>query len=222
MAEGRKILVVDDDETMREICTEVLRSEGYDVSTATNGWEALGLIGLNWDIIVSDVNMPGLDGVGFYRAAVSRLPEISGRFIFMSGDHNSARVIEGMNCRLVRKPFKVRDLLDVVSSVFNESESDRRDRRVRLSGCDLHVSIDGAELEAVAEDLSLHGMKIRYAGRPFQAGPGLKVSIDNLNISRDARVVWSSVEAGSESCSGIIFEKPVPVSVFAELVPNSL
>lgn len=223
MADGlSKILVVDDDETMREVCSEVLKSEGYEVSLATDGWEALGLIGLDWDLILSDVNMPGLDGVGFYRAAVSRIPDISDRFVFMSGDHNSARIIEGMNRRLVRKPFKVRDLLDTVSSALKESDADRRDRRVRLSGCELHVSIDGTELPAVAEDLSLNGMKIRYAGSPFQAGPGLKVSIDNLDISRDARVVWSSPSAGSESCSGIIFDRPVPVSVFAELVPNSL
>ncbi|MBI2400361.1 MAG: response regulator [Deltaproteobacteria bacterium] len=216
-----KILVVDDDETMREVCSEVLASEGYDVSVAAGGWEALGLIGLKWDLIITDFNMPGLDGAGFYEAAVSRIPEISDKFIFMTGDMASARVIEKMNGRLVKKPFRVRDLLNAVESILKESEPSRRYRRVRLEGCALHIRFDGSELAAVAEDLSLHGMKIKYQGRPFEAGPGLKVSIDNLNISRDARVVWS-VASASESFSGIIFEKPVPASVFAELVPCSL
>lgn len=216
-----KILVVDDDETMREVCSEVLATSGYDVSVAAGGVEALGLIDMNWDLIITDYNMPGLDGAGFYRAAVSRIPVIKDRFIFMTGDMASARVIEGMNCRLVKKPFRVKDLLSAVESVLKESEASRRFKRVRLDGCALHIRFDGSELAAVAEDLSLHGMKIRYPGRPFEAGPGLKVSIDDLNISRDARVVWS-VASASESFSGIIFEKPVPASVFAELVPSSL
>lgn len=216
-----KILVVDDDETMREVCSEVLASEGYDVSAASDGWEALGLIDMKWDLILTDFNMPGLNGAGFYKAAVSRLPEMADKFIFMTGDMLSARTIEGMNGRLISKPFRVKDLLNTVESVLKESEASRRYKRVRLDGCALHIRFDGSDLAAVAEDLSLHGMKIRYPGRPFDAGPGLKVSIDNLNISRDARVVWSTA-TDSESFSGIIFEKPVPASVFAELVPNSL
>ena len=68
-----RVLVVDDDEAMREVCSEVLVAEGYDVSLATDGWEALGLIGMRWDLVITDFNMPGLDGVGFYRAAVSRV-----------------------------------------------------------------------------------------------------------------------------------------------------
>ena len=216
-----RILVVDDDETMREVCSEVLEAEGYDVSVASDGWEALGLIGQKWDLIITDFNMPGLDGAGFYRAAAARVPEISDKFIFMTGEMPSARVIEKMNGRLVKKPFRVRDLLNAVESVLKESEVSRRYKRIRLEGCALHVRFHGSDLPAVAEDLSLHGMKIRYHGRPFEAGPGLKVSIDNLNISRDARVVWSTASA-SESFSGIIFEKPVPASVFAELVPSSL
>ncbi|CAG1064497.1 Transcriptional regulatory protein WalR [uncultured bacterium] len=223
MADGFfKILVVDDDETMREVCSEVLAAEGYDVSIAADGWEALGVMGLRWDLIITDFNMPGLDGVGLYRATVSRIPEMSGKFIFMTGDSASAKVIEGMGRTLVRKPFKVRDLLDKVSAALKESDASRRDRRVRLSGCGLHIRMAGSELAAVAEDLSIHGMKIRYAGSPFEAGPGLRISIDDLNISRNARVVWSVASAGSESCSGVIFEKPVPASVLAELVPSRL
>jgi DNA-binding response OmpR family regulator len=176
-----KILVVDDDEAMREVCSEVLTSEGYDVSVASDGWEALGLCTQGWDLIISDVNMPGLDGIGFYRAAVSRVPEISGKFIFMTGDRSSARVIEGMNCMLVKKPFKVRDLLDLVESVLKDSAASRKDKRVSLNGCGLQIRINGSELAAVAEDLSLNGMKC------------FKISIDALNICRrEGRMVRRS------------------------------
>jgi DNA-binding response OmpR family regulator len=207
---------------MREVCSEVLTAEGYDVTTASDGWEALGLSVKGWDLIISDVNMPGLDGIGFYRAAVSRVPEINGKFIFMTGDRSSARVIEGMNCMLIKKPFKVRDLLDLVESVLSDFDSNRKDKRVALGGCGLQIRINGSDLTATAEDLSLNGMKIRYPGKPFEAGPGLKISIEALNICRDARVVWSVASAGMESFSGVIFEKPVPVSMLAGLVPNSL
>lgn len=217
-----KILVVDDEEPMREICSEVLSSAGYGVATASDGWEALGLLDSNWDLVITDVNMPGLDGMELFKAAERRFPGVGERFFFMTGDKSSAASVEAMNLRLIKKPFKVKDLLDAVEAALREQGVSRKDKRVRVEGHPLHISIDGIEMDAFAEDLSLNGMKIRYAGKPFEAGPGLRILIDGLNISREARVIWSSPSAGTDSYSGVIFESPVPMTVISELVPGSL
>ena len=214
-----KVLVVDDDRVIREVCAEALAYDGYAVTVASGGWDALGLVnGSEWDLVVTDVNMPGLDGIDFYRVAVSRSPELASRFVFMTGDQTSARTIEAMGARLVRKPFKVKELLDAASSVFQSTDANRRHKRLPVARC-MQVRINGADLDAVAEDFSLNGMKIRYAGVPFEKGPVLRISIDALNISTEARVVWSAASA-SESYSGVIFEKPVPVSILAGLASN--
>lgn len=218
-----KVLVVDDDKAIREVCAEALSYEGYDVTIASGGWDALGfVVGREWDMVVTDINMPGFDGIDFYRAAISSSPALRGRFVFMTGNPASARLVEEMDCRVVIKPFKVKDLLEAVWSVLKANDASRRCERLPLSGCCLQVRINGSELDAIGEDLSLNGMKIRYAGTPFQAGPALKISIDALNISREARVVWSAASKGSESFSGVIFEKPVPVSILAGLAPNRI
>lgn len=62
-----RVLVVDDDATIRELVAEVLVGEGYTVETAANGQAALTLVRGRWppDAIVSDLMMPVLDGWGF-------------------------------------------------------------------------------------------------------------------------------------------------------------
>jgi two-component system chemotaxis response regulator CheY len=70
----RKILVVDDDPTSRRLMSHILKREGYDVSTAADGQEALDLLADDPpDLIVTDQIMPGMDGVELLRA-VRQLP----------------------------------------------------------------------------------------------------------------------------------------------------
>lgn len=61
---GVKILVVDDDDLLREVLCDVFTSEGADVSEADNGAKALAMIqNQNYDVVISDVRMPGGDGI---------------------------------------------------------------------------------------------------------------------------------------------------------------
>ena len=78
-AEGRvRILVVEDDKTSRENLAELLEAEGpYEISTAGDGATALELIasGPAVDVVITDIKMPGADGVEVLRAAKSKQPE---------------------------------------------------------------------------------------------------------------------------------------------------
>jgi len=64
----RKILVVDDSETVRSLISFILKSDGFQVETAINGVEALERVYKDeYDLIVCDVNMPKMDGLTFIK-----------------------------------------------------------------------------------------------------------------------------------------------------------
>ncbi|MCV2873344.1 response regulator [Defluviimonas sp. WL0050] len=66
---GIKILAVDDSRTIRDMLALVLGEAGYSVQTAEDGQDALDTLdGFEPDVIISDINMPRLDGFGFVQA----------------------------------------------------------------------------------------------------------------------------------------------------------
>lgn len=68
MASGEKILIVDDEEGMREFLTYMLEGESYQVFTATNGLEALEKLRQEeFALVLADIKMPGIDGLEMLR-----------------------------------------------------------------------------------------------------------------------------------------------------------
>lgn len=83
-----QILVVDDEAAIRTCLTILLESVGYDVDAAEDGIEALLLIGTNTpDIVISDLNMPGMSGVDLLSEIRRRFPQIV--TIAMSGAYEN-------------------------------------------------------------------------------------------------------------------------------------
>jgi CheY-like chemotaxis protein len=84
----RQVLVVDDDPTIRTCLTQLLESVGYDVATAVDGVEALLSINESApDIIISDLNMPGMSGVDLLSEIRRHFPRIV--TIAMSGAYRN-------------------------------------------------------------------------------------------------------------------------------------
>jgi CheY-like chemotaxis protein len=80
-----KILVVDDDPVIRQLLEMILQDEGT-VETADNGRSGLEKVRENYyALIVSDIDMPGMDGLSFYREAAKDFGSIGDRFLFFSG-----------------------------------------------------------------------------------------------------------------------------------------
>ncbi len=89
-----KILVVDDDQTVRETLLMVLQSEGYQVNTAIHGFDALLQIKRELPaIVISDLNMPEMSGFELLSVVRRRFPKIS--VIAMSGAYHSADAVPG-------------------------------------------------------------------------------------------------------------------------------
>lgn len=87
MEDKKKILLVDDDESVRDACMELLRVSGFDVDPAKDGFEAFRrLEEAEYDLIIADINMPQVDGIDFYFRVVRNFPDMKDRFVFMTGD----------------------------------------------------------------------------------------------------------------------------------------
>ncbi len=82
-----KLLLVDDEAGIREVMTETLRRAGHEVDSAGDGEAALKMLkGKNYDCVVSDVKMPGMDGPALHQEVRRMDAGLGERFIFISGD----------------------------------------------------------------------------------------------------------------------------------------
>ncbi len=126
-----KVLVVDDDKNLRALCSEVLSIAGYKVDTANDGMDGLDMINRNeYDLVLTDINMPRLDGNSLFETACSKYPALKDRFVFMTGDVMS--VYRNNNKKLFIKPFKVKDLLYHVDSLMAKRLERPRNRAVEI------------------------------------------------------------------------------------------
>lgn len=118
-----KVLVVDDDELMRANLIDALKISSYEVYSATNGKEALSVLDKHqFDLIVTDIVMPDMEGVEFIRE-VKRKRELSVKIIAMSGSIMSDNYLElarlmGADLTL-EKPFSVDKFLETVEQVIS-------------------------------------------------------------------------------------------------------
>ena len=117
------VLVVDDEPDLPEVLAEMLGALGYQVETAPDGAAALDRLEREhrFDLILSDVRMPGLDGPAFYQALEHRHPELVGRVVFMTGNiltEDTADFFAATGAPCLRKPFATEDLQRVFEQVL--------------------------------------------------------------------------------------------------------
>lgn len=77
-------MIVDDDESMRTALRRIFQSNGYEVETAGDGKNGLGKLTDGYDVLLTDLNMPELDGVGMIKGARER--GFKGRIYLMSAN----------------------------------------------------------------------------------------------------------------------------------------
>jgi CheY-like chemotaxis protein len=124
---GQRVLVVDDEEVILELLQAVLARWGLEVETASDGAEALSKIRrLRYDLILSDIKMPNLDGKGLYRAVQEIQPQLADRIIFSTGDTASdttAAFLEQLGNPYLTKPFDMDDLKLTIARTLTQSHS---------------------------------------------------------------------------------------------------
>jgi two-component system response regulator PilR (NtrC family) len=119
-----KLLVVDDERSMRELLSIVLRREGYDVTLAENGRAAIDHLERGrFDLLISDIKMPDMTGVDVLRAAKRLDPDILGIMITAFASADTA--IEAMRLGAhdyLSKPFDVDELKMKVRNALEQRE----------------------------------------------------------------------------------------------------
>ncbi len=117
--QGFRLLVVDDEPGIREVLEMILAGRGYQVTCVTNGLEAIDrLKHEHFDLIISDMCMPEMDGERLYETVREKNPKLAERILFVTGDVVSARsraFLERTGSRWLSKPFNVRDVEEVVA-----------------------------------------------------------------------------------------------------------
>ncbi len=122
---SKSILVVDDDASLREFLEILLVQEGYDVKTADNGKSALEVLdNENIALVISDIRMPGMDGMSLLRTIKSKRPDMPVVLItaFASMDSAVTAMKEGAWDYLT-KPFRIEELRSIIEKALAAAEA---------------------------------------------------------------------------------------------------
>ncbi|MEX2227661.1 MAG: ATP-binding protein [Dehalococcoidia bacterium] len=119
---GRRVLVVDDEESIKELLTNVLEMDNHRVVLASNGREALELVRREaFDLIISDIKMPVMGGAELYQRLHDESHPLATRMIFVTGDTVAAETrafLQGVQNPVLSKPFRLRDVRETVQAVL--------------------------------------------------------------------------------------------------------
>lgn len=130
---SKTILVVDDEQSMRETLTIMLEKEGYQVVTAGDGVEALGIcVEGGIDLIVTDIKMPGMDGVRLIEELDRR--DIDIPIIVMTAYATKDQAIAALNLGasfFIEKPFKKQVLMNFVNRSIKMEDLIRENRKLK-------------------------------------------------------------------------------------------
>ncbi len=117
-----RVLVVDDDQALARTLAELLVEDGHDTDIAADGTIALDMLGAHgYDVILSDMKMPRLDGPGLYHELERQRPELAGRMVFITGNvvaDDTRDFLETTGAPVIRKPFRLEELHDVIDRML--------------------------------------------------------------------------------------------------------
>ncbi len=121
--ELRAILVVDDDKQLASALQWILADQNFLVDVAFDGKEAMVKIKVNeYDLVICDLIMPGVRGDDFYLKAKQARPDLSDRFIFITGFATDPRIhafLSRHEVKYLYKPFPVEGLIRCVKEALS-------------------------------------------------------------------------------------------------------
>ena len=109
---AERILVVDDEQVVRELLAQMLREQGYEVEVAASAREARALDG-PWDLLLTDVVMPETDGVKLSK-------QIDARHVLFISGYDQEALVAG-DASFLQKPFSRDELTRTVRALFDGS-----------------------------------------------------------------------------------------------------
>ncbi len=124
---AKSVLVVDDENIIVDLYVELLNGLGLNVDTASSGLEAIKKIeGRDYDLIISDVKMPKMNGLQLYEKAIAQKPEMRHRFVFVTGSTNapmSLKFSSAMDIPCFMKPLNIEKIEKIILRMVGEEKS---------------------------------------------------------------------------------------------------
>ncbi len=121
------ILVIDDERPIADLLRTILCDEGYEVTALTSSEQAYRLLQRQeFDLIVVDVKMPGMDGKALYEKIRAEKPELASRFVFITGavmDADVQAFLAASGCPYLSKPFNIERVKEVVRDAIEALRS---------------------------------------------------------------------------------------------------
>lgn len=115
------ILIAEDNPAVREFITRALTSAGHEVTATADGQQALDKLNKSsYDILVTDIVMPNVDGIALALKATSLHPDL--RIVMISGyaqERMRAHNIDALVHRIIAKPFSINEICDAVNDAMN-------------------------------------------------------------------------------------------------------
>ena len=122
----KSILLIDDEEAILEILTEMLEQYGHRVVAVVNAQTALEKLSSDtYDLMLCDMKMPGMSGQQFYSEVKKINTDLADRIIFATGDTVSRGTLEFLQNtrnRYIGKPFRLEELLMLINEFFEGDE----------------------------------------------------------------------------------------------------
>lgn len=121
------VLVVDDEREVAALICEILETDGHKTQTASSGQEALAtLASRKFDLVLSDLRMPDMDGPGLYRRLSEEQPEMAKRIAFITGDTMgpvSAKFLKASERPFIEKPITPSDIRSLVQKLAHTGKA---------------------------------------------------------------------------------------------------
>jgi two-component system KDP operon response regulator KdpE len=183
-----KLLVVDDDASVRRTLHTTLYSLGFDIGEAGTGEEAIALCRIvRYEAVLLDINMPGKDGIDTCRELRRLLPRIAILMLSVNDDHErKVEALEAGADDYVTKPFHMRELTARIRSALRRSRASttQTDELISIGDVELHparrlVLKSGDPVHLTPKEFDLLHYLMSHAGLP-------------ITHSRLLHVVWGS------------------------------
>lgn len=189
----KRVLIVEDDETFRELLKNIFESQDFEIRVAENGLVAKTILSLNadqFDLVISDIRMPEMDGTTMLTQV--RAQNANTRFILMTG---FSEILDAEHAlalgadEFLHKPFKLKELLTAVENVFKKKEGANAQALVEedeFSFCKIHVD-EFTSASILPSDIYIH-----LAGNRFVkvAREGAEIQLQRIQTYKEKKVEY--------------------------------
>lgn len=167
------ILIAEDEYDIRELLTELLSSNGYIVSSAANGMEALQLYrSRSFDLIILDIMMPFFDG---FEVARNIRKESQTPIIFLTALQDEENQVKGFDLGIddyIAKPFSLRILLRRIEAIIRRIQSNEEEslsfREITLFPSSYNVFISGNPTTLTLKEFQILHLLLEHPGRVLE------------------------------------------------------